>query len=95
MRSGEPLRRLRSLSLVLPCKASAIVLFLRSVLANSRGARSFGRCPVNQAEFQKVVFCPYPSAIVVQAAKIILFRAGHFHVDPSFIGGYPLMPKPL
>jgi hypothetical protein len=90
----KPSWMLRSLIHLLSCSASASDLLLCLVFMNRSGARSFGRCPISQAEFQKAIFCPSTTVIVVHAAKRSLSFSVHGTSDPSLFRRCPFVPEP-
>lgn len=61
----------------LPVKACATVFFLKLEMVKRFGAKSFGRQPRSQPEFQKLALIPLPIVISVQAAKSNLSLSSH------------------
>lgn len=73
----HPAWRFRSLTQLLFWRAFATDAFFSLVLAYSFGAMSLGLRPWTQLSLQNFVFSPFPTVMVVQAAKSSLSLASH------------------
>lgn len=78
-------RNSRSRIQALSASASAIFRFFFLVLANRSGAISFGRRPCIQADFQKLALRPFPTWMVVHAAKSRLSVSSHGSSKPIHV----------